>query len=70
MHCNLDFGLVMRHLGSKYTAKWRDVDAILAAIDLYVSKDDNENIRRILMKGCPKQNVWEETAKNRETFIC
>ena len=44
VHCDLDFDLVMRYLGSKYTAEWHDVDALMAAIELYVSLDDRQHI--------------------------
>ena len=69
VHYDLDFGLVMR-FGGEYTDEWRDVDAILTSIEPYVSEDDNEHIRRILMKRCLAKCVWEEPAKNKEKFIC
>ena len=60
MHYNLDFGLVMRYLDGEYTAKWRDVDAILAAIGPYVSEDDKE-LSRVGMCGKNQQRIKRHT---------
>ena len=69
VYYDLDFGLVLRFLSGEYTAAWRDVDAIMAAINEHVSPDDKNHIWRILTRGCPANLVWEEEAKNKETFI-
>ena len=41
----------------------------MAAIEKYVSTDDQEYIWRILTKGCPEKSVSEEPARNKKTFI-
>ena len=69
VHYNLDFGLVTRYLGSEYTAKWRDVDTILTAVEDVVSEEDFEHMKRILTVGCPAEFNWEEPLTNKETFI-
>ena len=69
VYYDLDFGLVLRFLSGEYTASWRDVDAIMAAIDERVSPSDRDHIWRILTKGCPANLVWEEEAENKETFL-
>ena len=69
VHYDLDFGLVLRFLGGEYTADWRDVDGILEAIEPHVSTSDHDHIQRILTKGYPAKLVWEETGKNKETFV-
>ena len=69
VHYNLDFGLVMRYLGGEYTAKWRDVDAILSAVEDIITPEDYGHIKRILTVGCPANFNWEETDKNKEIFL-
>ncbi|KAL7523685.1 hypothetical protein ACHAXR_000287, partial [Thalassiosira sp. AJA248-18] len=69
VHYDLDFGLVLRFVGGEYSAEWRDVPAILAAVDGHVSQEDKDDIERILTKGCPSKLNWEETAANKEIFV-
>ena len=61
--------MVLRFLAGKYTAGWRDVDAIIKAVEPHISQGDREHILRILTNGCLAKLVWEETAQNKETFI-
>ena len=44
VYYNLDFGLVLCFLSGEYTVEWRDVDAIMSAIDKHVSADDNTHL--------------------------
>ena len=69
VHYDGNFGLVMRALGGEYTGEWRDVDAVLAAIEPHCTPEDSQHIARILRRGCPHDFNWEEDAKNKETFI-
>ena len=59
----------MRFLSGEYTAAWKDVKGVLAAVEPYVLKSDKDHIARILTKDCPTKLVWEETAENKEIFI-
>ena len=65
----LDFGLVLRFLAGEYTAEWRDVEAVIVAVEPHISESDKDHIFQILTTGCPTKMVWEETAQNKETFI-
>ena len=71
IHYDLDFGLCAsaRYLGGEYTAKWRDVEAILGAVRGLVLEVDLGHMRRILDHGCPVEFNWEEPAENKEAFI-
>ena len=69
VYYDLDFGLVLRFLSGQYTAAWGNIDASMATIDEHVSASDQDHIWRILTKGCPNKLVWEEEAKNKETFV-
>ena len=64
VHSDLDVNLVMRYLSGEYTAKWHNIDTIMADIELYVSLDDIEHIWLILTKGCPEKSIQEEPANN------
>ena len=65
VHYDLDLGLVSRFLGGEYSAAWRDVDAILTAVQPHISCTDFEHIERILRIGCPAAFHWEEPADNK-----
>ncbi|KAL7525720.1 hypothetical protein ACHAXR_001127, partial [Thalassiosira sp. AJA248-18] len=69
VHYDLDSGLVLRSVGGEYSAEWRDVPAILAAVDGHASQEDKDDIERILTKGCPSKLNWEETASNKKIFV-
>ena len=69
VYCDLGFGLVLRFLAGEYTVEWRDVNAIIQAVEPHVSKSDREHIFWILTDRCSAKLVWEETAQNKEIFI-
>ena len=69
IHYDLNFGLVLRLLAGKYTAEWRDVKAVIASVEPYVSESDRDHIACILTKDCPTKLVWGETAQNKETLF-
>ena len=69
VHYDLDIGLVMRFLGGEYLADWRDVDAIIAKVQPYISKSDCDHIRHLLTEGAPAELVWDEASENKEAFI-
>ena len=53
IHYNLDFGLVVRYLGGKYTAEHRDIDALEREVGPHILPADMAHMRRILTRGCP-----------------
>ena len=69
VYYNLDFGLVLRCFSGEYLAEWRDVAAILDAVDGHISSSNKNRTEHILTKGCPANLIWEEDAKNKEAFI-
>ena len=69
IHYNMDPGLVARYVRGEYLAKWRDTEAIIAAVQGLISDEDVAHMRRILDVGCPAKFNWEEPAENKEAFI-
>jgi hypothetical protein len=70
VHYDLDFGLVTRYLGGKYTAEWHDVKEILSLSEPYVTPKVLGQMECILTTGCPSYfNNWEEDAANKRTFV-
>lgn len=65
----LDMGLVVRALGDEYTGHWRDVPAILLAVQPHVSSDDFTHIERVLTDGCPFEFDYEETHENKMALL-
>ena len=53
IHYNLDFGLVVRYLGGKYTAEHRDVEALKREVGPHVPPDNMAHMGRIFTQGCP-----------------
>jgi len=69
VHYNMDIGLVVRYLGGEYLARWRDVEAIIGAVDGLISDEDLKHMRRILQYGCPANFNWEESDANKEAML-
>ena len=65
----MDVGLVARYVRSKYLAKWRDTEAIIAAVQGLILDEDVAHMRRVLDVGCPAKFNWEESAENKEAFL-
>jgi hypothetical protein len=53
VHYDLDFGLVNRYLGGKYTAEWSDVNEIISTCKPIVSPEVLSQMEHILTTGCP-----------------
>ena len=66
VHYDLDIGLVVRYLGGEYTAKWRDIEAIVGAVEGLVSKVDIGHMKRTLERECPATLNWEEPPKTKK----
>jgi hypothetical protein len=69
VHYDLDFGLVNRYLGGKYTAEWSDVNEIISTCEPIVSPEVLSQMERILTTGCPLYFNWEEDATNKRAFV-
>ena len=69
VHYGLDFRLVLQFLTEEYAAEWRDIEAVIAAVESHVSESDKDHIFWILTRGCPTKLVWEETAQNKQIFL-
>ena len=61
--------MVARYVLGEYLAKWRDTEAIIAAVHGLSSGEDVAHMRQILDVGCPAKFNWEELATNKEAFI-
>ena len=53
IHCNMDVGLIARHVGGNCTAECRDMDGILEQAKPFASQDDCQHLERILRLGTP-----------------
>ena len=69
VHYDLDFGLVTRYLGGKYTAEWCDVNEIISTCKPTVPPEVLGQMERILTTGCPSYFNWEEDAANKRAFV-
>jgi hypothetical protein len=56
-------------MGGKYTGQLRDAYSTLAAVKGHVSIDDYEQMKRILLDGCPAQLDFEEPLSNKIEMI-
>ncbi len=53
VHFGLDPGKFVRWMGGKYTGYHRDVQRTLAAVHPYITAEDYNHIKQILLDGCP-----------------
>ena len=60
IYYGLDFVLVTRYLGGKYTGDGRDVDAPLAEIGPHIDPNNFAHIRRVSTEICPSSFVYQE----------
>jgi hypothetical protein len=65
----LDPGRFVRWMGGKYTGQHRDAYSTLAAVKGHVSTNDYEQMKRILLDGCPAQLNFEEPLSNKIKMI-
>jgi hypothetical protein len=68
-HFGLDPGRFVRWMGGEYTGQLRDVHSTLAAVKGHISIDDYDQMKRILLNGCPAQFDFEEPLSNKIEII-
>ncbi len=68
-HFGLDPGRFVQWMGGKYTSLHQDAYSTLAAVKGHVSTDDYEQMKRILLDGCPAQLDFEEPLSNKIEMI-
>ncbi len=68
-HFGLNPGRFVRWMGGKYTGQHRDTYSTLAAVKGHVSTGDYEQMKRILLDGCPAQVDFEEPLSNKIEMI-
>jgi hypothetical protein len=56
-------------MGGEYTGQLRDAYSTLAAVKGHVSIDNYEQMKRILLDGCPAQLNFEESLSNKIEMI-
>ncbi len=59
----------MQWMGGEYTGQLRDAYSTLAAVKGHASIDDYEQMKRILLDGCPAQLNFEEPLSNKIEMI-
>jgi hypothetical protein len=64
-HFGLNPGRFVQWIGGEYTNQLRDAYSTLAAVKGHVSIDDYEQMKRILLNGCPAQLDFEEPLSNK-----
>jgi hypothetical protein len=56
-------------MGGEYTGQHQDAYSTLAAVKGHVSTDDYEQMKQILLNGCPAQLDFEEPLSNKIEMI-
>ncbi len=56
-------------MGGEYTGQLRDAYSTLAAVKGHISIDDYEQMKRILLDGCPAQLDFDEPLSNKIEMI-
>ncbi len=69
IHFRLDLGKSVHFLSGEYTGQYQDVHCTLDAVRDHVTTDDYNNIKQILMDGCPAQLTSKEPSSNKLEFI-
>ena len=65
IHFGLDPRKFVRFLSGEYTGQYRDVWQTLDTVRDYVTTNDYNHIKQILMNGCPAQLTFEEPSSNK-----
>ena len=68
-HFGLDPGRFVQWMGGKYIGQLRDAYSTLAAVKDHISIDNHEQMKRILLNGCPAQFDFEEPLSNKIEMI-
>ena len=61
IYYSLDFGLLAKVLGGKYTGETGNIKETLTDIGPHIDSDDLCHIERVLYQGCPSELVFEES---------
>ena len=69
VHFGLDPGRFVCWLAGEYTGCVRDVQATLAVVWNYISDDDYDHMKRILLEGCPYELQFDEPLDNKLEMI-
>ncbi len=56
-------------MGGEYTGQLQDAHSTLAAVKGHVSVDDYDQMKQILLNGCPAQFNFEEPLSNKIKMI-
>jgi hypothetical protein len=56
-------------MGGEYTGQLRDAYSTQAAVKGHISNNDNKQMKRILLDGCPAQLDFEEPPTNKIEMI-
>ncbi len=68
-HFGLDPGRFVQWMGGEYTGQLRDAYSTLAAVKGHVSTNDYEQMKQILLDGCPAQLDFEKPLTNKIEMI-
>jgi hypothetical protein len=68
-HFGLDPRRFVRWMGGEYTGQNQDTYSTLAAVKGHVSTDNYEQMKQILLDGCPAQLNFEEPLSNKIEMI-
>jgi hypothetical protein len=69
VHFGVDPGKFILFLAGEYTIHHQDVRCTLNAVQNYVTPDDYEHMKWILLNGCPPQLTFKEPTSNKLEFI-
>ncbi len=68
-HFGLDPGRFVQWMGGEFTGQHQHAYSTLAAVKGHVSTNDYEQMKRILLNGCPAQLNFEEPLSNKIEMI-
>jgi hypothetical protein len=68
VYFGLDPGKFVRYQVGEYTGQHQDVQHSLNTVQDHVIPEDYENIKQILLHGCPAQLTFEEPFSNNLDF--
>jgi hypothetical protein len=65
-HFGLDPGKLVQWMGGKYIGYHHDVQKTLEAVRPYITLDNFNHIKHILLDGCPAELIFTEPLDNKK----
>ncbi len=69
IHYELNTGMDIRYLKGEYVGNSHNANKILASVSPYISVEDCEHIKQIIIQGCPSRLDFEEDYENKHEVL-